>query len=106
MSTAIDRAELDAQTFGDPALAAEVLAMFQDQATPLLQALAASVGQARADVAHRLKGSALAIGARDLAAAAAALEGAPGDDDALLSVERAAAMALAEIAPLRRALAG
>ncbi|MGL4241064.1 MAG: Hpt domain-containing protein [Beijerinckiaceae bacterium] len=98
MSTAIDREELARQTFGEPDLAAEVLGMFADQAPVLLQTIAATAGQARADAAHRLKGSALAIGAKGLAAAAAALELAPADPDALAAVERACAAVTAEIA--------
>jgi HPt (histidine-containing phosphotransfer) domain-containing protein len=98
MSTAIDRAELAAQTFGDAALAAEILAMFAAQTPPLLQALAATSGPARAEVAHRLKGSSLAIGARDLAEAAAALEAAPDDAARLAALERASAAVMAEIA--------
>jgi HPt (histidine-containing phosphotransfer) domain-containing protein len=98
MSTGIDRSELDAQTFGDPALAAEVLAIFAAQAPPLLQALAATTGTARAEVAHRLKGSALAIGARRLASAAADLELKPDESSAVQAVEAACAAVMSEIA--------
>jgi HPt (histidine-containing phosphotransfer) domain-containing protein len=87
MTNAIDRTELDTQTFGDKALAREILDMFREQAPMLLQAIMASSGAARGEVAHRLKGSALAIGARTLAAAAADLEAAPLDADALARVE-------------------
>jgi HPt (histidine-containing phosphotransfer) domain-containing protein len=91
MTDAIDRAHLAAQTFGDSALAREVLGLFREQADPLLQALAASSGAARADIAHRLKGSALAIGAFDLAAAAASLEAKPDDPFVLRAVEQGCA---------------
>jgi HPt (histidine-containing phosphotransfer) domain-containing protein len=98
MTAAIDRAELDAQTFGDKALAREILGMFREQAPMLLQALAASSGPARAEVAHRLKGSSLAIGARDLAAAASALEAAPQDLAWLNAVESGVDAVLRDIA--------
>jgi HPt (histidine-containing phosphotransfer) domain-containing protein len=98
--TAIDREALDAQTFGDKALASEILAMFLDQSPPLMQALGATVGRARREVAHRLKGSALAIGAGELADRAAALEAAPNDVGRLRAVEEAVAAARQDIAGL------
>jgi HPt (histidine-containing phosphotransfer) domain-containing protein len=97
MTAAIDRAALDAQTFGDTSLAREILLMFRDQTPPLLLALAATSGGARAKVAHRIKGSALAIGAGDLAGRAATLESAPDDAEALRGVEEAAAAAQSDI---------
>jgi HPt (histidine-containing phosphotransfer) domain-containing protein len=97
MSDAIDAAALDAQTFGDRALALEILGMFRDQSTPILLALAASSGQARGEIAHRLKGSALAIGALALAGHAAALEAAPDDAAVLAKVETACAAVRREI---------
>jgi hypothetical protein len=38
----IDRAALSAQTFADPALEAEILTMFREQAPPLIAALRAA----------------------------------------------------------------
>jgi HPt (histidine-containing phosphotransfer) domain-containing protein len=72
----IDRAHLDAQTFGDADLARELLALFAVQCARLapLAADEAAPVQARRDAAHTLKGAALGIGARRLATCAAALE--------------------------------
>jgi HPt (histidine-containing phosphotransfer) domain-containing protein len=97
MPSIIDRQELARQTFGDEVLAREILAMFADQAPALLAALLATGGQTRADVAHRLKGSALAIGAAGLARSAEALECAPDDPAALGTVERDCDTVLGEI---------
>lgn len=72
----IDRAHLDAQTFGDTDLAAELLGLFSDQCASLMPALrdADRPGPERADLAHTLKGSALGVGATRFAALASALE--------------------------------
>lgn len=72
----LDRDHLTRQTFGDADLAAEVLVLFRQQCDRLLPALAEAGRPAaeRADLAHTLKGAALGIGARRVAAAAAALE--------------------------------
>ena len=56
-----------------------------------MAAIEASEGAARADAAHRLKGSALSLGAGPLARAAGALETAP--DDAALRHALAALLA-------------
>ncbi len=73
---AIDLVHLARQTDGDGALEAELLAMFDAQAAKLIQRLLqAEVGaRAKADIAHRLRGSALAIGAARVTAAAEAVE--------------------------------
>jgi HPt (histidine-containing phosphotransfer) domain-containing protein len=73
----IDHAHLDAQTFGDADLAREVLQLFVTQCTALLPAIGdATLGMdARADHAHTLRGSAVGVGARAVAAACAMLEG-------------------------------
>jgi HPt (histidine-containing phosphotransfer) domain-containing protein len=86
METIIDLAELNEQTFHDTAIRSEIIQLFIDQAPVIAAALAANAGQARADTAHRLKGSALALGARPLAEAAAALEAQPDNDIALADV--------------------
>jgi HPt (histidine-containing phosphotransfer) domain-containing protein len=72
----IDLVHLARQTDGDEALEAELLAMFDVQSEKLMARLRlAEVGaQAKADIAHRLKGSALAIGAWRVAKAATAAE--------------------------------
>jgi HPt (histidine-containing phosphotransfer) domain-containing protein len=60
-------------TLGDASLEREVLAMFSAQAVGLADALATLPSDAGA-LAHTLKGSARAIGAFDVADAAASLE--------------------------------
>ena len=73
---AIDLVHLARQTGGDEALEAELLALFDRQSASLAPALADGElpPRARADLAHKLRGSALAIGAARVAAAAEALE--------------------------------
>jgi HPt (histidine-containing phosphotransfer) domain-containing protein len=97
MIPVVNLAELDQQTFGDAELKREVLALFAEQAPVLLQALAASSGKLRAETAHRLKGSALAIGAGPLAEQASALEQSPDTPAFLSAVEEAMAEVLAVI---------
>jgi HPt (histidine-containing phosphotransfer) domain-containing protein len=80
----IDEAELSVQTYDDPALKVEVLQMMLEQAPVLLNAIEMSEGPTRADVAHRLRGSALALAATPLAEAAATLEADPGNAAALV----------------------
>ena len=72
----LDRAHLDAQTFGDADLAREVLSLFEDQCRRLLPALAEEdrPAGARADLAHTLKGAALGVGAMRVAEASAAAD--------------------------------
>ncbi|WP_029029632.1 Hpt domain-containing protein [Salinarimonas rosea] len=71
----LDRAHLDAQTFGDADLAREVLGLFEGQLDrlPPLIAEAREPG-ARIDAAHTLKGSARGVGAFRVAACAEACE--------------------------------
>jgi HPt (histidine-containing phosphotransfer) domain-containing protein len=69
----IDIAHLRRMTLGDAALEREVLTMFSAQAARLARALAAMPSDAPA-LAHRLKGSARAIGAFAVADAAGQLE--------------------------------
>ena len=73
---AIDLVHLARQTDGDDALEAELLEMFDRQsAKTMARFLAPDLsGRARADLAHRLRGSALAIGAWRVAQAALAVE--------------------------------
>lgn len=72
----LDRAHLDAHTFGDAELAAEVVGLFAGQCERLVPILAdlERPFRDRADAAHTLKGGALGIGAMRLAALAAAYE--------------------------------
>jgi HPt (histidine-containing phosphotransfer) domain-containing protein len=74
----IDLVHLARATDGDEALEAELIAMFARQSEKLGERLRLSTlaRQTRADVAHRLRGSALAIGAFFVAEAAGRLEGA------------------------------
>ncbi len=76
-AAAIDLAHLDRQCFGDRDLAGELLAAFRAQALTLARRLAEEPGlafAAQADLAHRLRGSALAVGAFRVARAAEAVE--------------------------------
>jgi HPt (histidine-containing phosphotransfer) domain-containing protein len=86
MEPMIDVAHLDQQTFSDPELKREILTMFRLQAPALLAAMDAQSGAARGATAHRLKGSALAIGAGALAEAADLLEKTPASAQALQAV--------------------
>ena len=77
---AIDMVHLARQSLGDRRLECELLALFERQAGQILLRLAGERSrhdpQASADLAHTLKGSALAVGASRVAAAAAAFEAA------------------------------
>ena len=77
-SRAIDLVHLARQSLGDRGLECELLALFERQAGQILarlaQDMATTSAKARADLAHTLKGSALAVGANRVAAAAAAYE--------------------------------
>jgi HPt (histidine-containing phosphotransfer) domain-containing protein len=67
----IDLVHLARQTMGDRALEMELLALFDRQAGEIADRLSiAETGGASADLAHKLKGSARAIGAGAVAAAA------------------------------------
>jgi HPt (histidine-containing phosphotransfer) domain-containing protein len=79
----IDFEHLGRMTLGDAILEHEVLAMFSAQAVSLMSALA-MLPAAAGELAHKLKGSARAIGAFQVADAAGRLETAAlkGDDPA------------------------
>lgn len=72
----IDLVHLARATDGDESLEAELLAMFDRQSAKLAERLtfADLPRRARGDIAHRLRGSALAIGAFAVAEAAEAVE--------------------------------
>ena len=73
---AIDLVHLARQTDNDSALEEELLALFDRQSASLLAQLSAEDAprRRRADAAHMLRGSALAVGAGSVARAAQALE--------------------------------
>jgi len=72
----LDLVHLARATDGDESLEAELLAMFDRQSEKLMERVKLSdlPRRARADIAHRLRGSALAIGAFAVARAAEAAE--------------------------------
>jgi HPt (histidine-containing phosphotransfer) domain-containing protein len=90
---AIDLVHLSRQTLGDRALETELLRLFDRQASQIMERLHACASgdrKALGDLAHTIKGSARAIGAIDVAAAAQACEdtlrpGSPLATDAALA---------------------
>jgi HPt (histidine-containing phosphotransfer) domain-containing protein len=97
VSRPIDLTQFEHQTFHDPDLAIELLAMFKVQIPPLLQALSGTEGRARSEIAHRLKGSALAMAANVLAKVAEELEANPDHPATLAKLEHACADVLQDI---------
>jgi HPt (histidine-containing phosphotransfer) domain-containing protein len=72
---AVDFAHLEAYVGGDRAIAREVLALFSDQARTVLRTLSPTASDDEwRNAAHSLKGSALGIGAFDLAQACSEAE--------------------------------
>jgi HPt (histidine-containing phosphotransfer) domain-containing protein len=105
---AIDRTHLKQMTFGDRGLERELLQLFDRQAELLLARMRAGEAAVLAMLAHTLKGSALGIGATEVAHHAAAAEaaaiGSPAQRDAALDRLAAAIdAARVEIAALLRA---
>lgn len=95
LGPAIDLVHLSRQSMGDAALERELLDMFDRQSARLvaqLMAVEPADSTARANLAHKLRGSALALGAGRVASAASAFE------DCCLS-------ASGDCEPLARALA-
>ncbi len=82
----IDLVHLARQTMGDKALEAEILQMFSRQARLLVQEIAIAETAGVTGLAHRLKGSANAIGAFKVSAAAGRLEAEPGDAAAMAAL--------------------
>jgi HPt (histidine-containing phosphotransfer) domain-containing protein len=70
----LDRDHLARMTFGDRSLEREILQLFDRQSELLLERMRASGPAAIATLAHTLKGSAVGIGARRVACAAAEAE--------------------------------
>jgi HPt (histidine-containing phosphotransfer) domain-containing protein len=82
----VDLVHLATQTMGDKALEAEILQMFARQARCLVQEMAIAETQVVAALAHRLKGSARAVGAFKVSTAAERLEAEPGDAGAMAAL--------------------
>lgn len=103
----LDLDHLSRQTFGDPELEDELLSLFDEQAAQILARLAAPFVEGewaqRAEVAHALKGSALAIGAVATAHAAEEYETALRHSPAIAESRRAVLARTIEAA--RRAVA-
>ncbi|WP_034658692.1 Hpt domain-containing protein [Chelativorans sp. J32] len=77
----IDLAHLSKQTMGDEELKREILDLFLVQATAAKTEIADINAATRRCVAHRLVGSARAVGAFAIAACAAELEAAPNSEE-------------------------
>jgi HPt (histidine-containing phosphotransfer) domain-containing protein len=90
----IDLVHLARQTFGSSDLEREVLRLFVGQSRDLVAAIAAARGGGRADLVHRLKGSARGVGAGRIAEIAEALEA--SDLDEAAAARLLAALAEAE----------
>ena len=71
---AIDRTHLLRMTFGDAALERELLELFDRQAALLVARMDGTESATVKALAHTLKGSAVGVGAGEVAASAAALE--------------------------------
>ena len=101
----VDEAELRSQTFGDADLLKEIVTMFAAQTPDLLAAMEAASGAGRSDIAHQLKGSALALGARALAEAAAHIETSPETGSLLAEARRLAGDTISALQAIARAQA-
>ncbi|HEX3710194.1 MAG TPA: Hpt domain-containing protein [Pseudolabrys sp.] len=73
-ATPIDRSRLAHMTFGDRSLERELLQLFDRQSGLLIARMRESEPQAVAALAHTMKGSALGVGAINVARAAAVTE--------------------------------
>jgi len=95
----VDLDHLARQTGGDDALAREVLGLYVERSASDLDRLkAAAAGEARREAAHRMVGSARAIGAVTVARLAAAVEQAAEAPCDLADLEAAVAEARAFVA--------
>ncbi|AYD01126.1 Hpt domain-containing protein [Neorhizobium sp. NCHU2750] len=83
----IDLVHLARQTMGDKALETEILQMFARQSRGLLQEISTAERDTAVALAHRLKGSAKAIGAFKVSVAAERLEAEPEDAGAMASLQ-------------------
>lgn len=104
LTGAVDFAHLETYTAGDAAIAEEVLGLFQNQVEVWLKLLdPAGPAESWRDAAHTLKGSALGVGAFELARLCSEAELASADSEgrkvaALDRIRDAAAAALADVA--------
>jgi HPt (histidine-containing phosphotransfer) domain-containing protein len=98
---AIDRAHLARMTFGEAALERELLELFDRQAAILVARMHASDATTVAALAHTLKGSAVGVGAGEVAATAAAVEQSPSPER-LAALGRSVERARAAIAGILR----
>jgi HPt (histidine-containing phosphotransfer) domain-containing protein len=101
---ALDSAHLERMTFGDRALARELLGLFERQAALLVDRMRQADPATMAALAHTLKGSASGVGAFEVTAAAAAVEQAPsverlGELGLAVARARAANAAMLRLAP-------
>ena len=89
----IDRSHLAHMTLGDRNLEREVLQLFEQQAELLIARMRANEPPAVAALAHTLKGSAMGVGAANVARAAAATELACAADapECAVAIDRLAA---------------
>jgi|HigsolmetaAR202D_1030399.scaffolds.fasta_scaffold01289_2 FOG: HPt domain len=78
----LDLAHLERQTMGDESLRRDVMALFDEQMNAVRAGLAEADEDERRQLAHRLAGSARALGAFALAEGASRLEAAPSSDAA------------------------
>jgi HPt (histidine-containing phosphotransfer) domain-containing protein len=98
---AIDCAHLARMTFGDRALERELLGLFERQATLLVARMREADAVTVRTLAHTLKGSAVGIGAGEVARAAAAVEQ-DQSPDRLSVLARCVERARADIAAMLR----
>jgi HPt (histidine-containing phosphotransfer) domain-containing protein len=87
-SKAIDLQHLSIQTMGDKALELEVLQIFARQTRKLMKDISEQQGS-RGEIAHRLKGAALGVGAFSVAEAAGVLEVDPDEPHNLATLSAA-----------------
>ncbi len=87
-SRPINLSHLDRQTLGDRDLEQEILKMFCHQVADISEQLANCEGDERMRLAHKLKGAARAVGAFQVADAAAEIEANPKNRDGLKKLLR------------------
>lgn len=84
----LDFAHLDRQTMGDEVLRKEVLDLFIQQMATARSGLATADTARRREIAHRLCGSARAVGAFALAETASDLEAAPASEHVFVQLAK------------------